>query len=70
MSTKTQCDLILAELKQGKSLTAMDAMNMGIMRLAARIHDLRDTHNIVSERVTSESGARFARYSLVREVAA
>ena len=51
MSTKTQCDLILDELKQGKSLTAMDAKNMGIMRLAARIHDLRGTHNIVSERV-------------------
>ena len=69
MNTKSQCDLILSKLKQGKSLTAIDAFEMGIMRLAARIHNLRSIgHNIVSTTERSATGARFARYSL--EVAA
>ena len=38
----TQCDRILRHLKDYGSITPMEAMNeYGIMRLAARINDLR-----------------------------
>ena len=65
----TQSSQILKYLENGHSLTPRKAMvEFGVMRLAARIKDLRDDgHAIQTERVTvpTRSGdARVARYSL------
>lgn len=48
--TASQCDKILAWLKEGNALTALDALDkFGCNRLAARIADLRRAeHNITS----------------------
>lgn len=50
----SQCRRILAHLQSGKKLTAKQAMeNFGCMRLAARVHDLREVgHDIEMERIT------------------
>ena len=62
-TTETQAAWILAYLRKYKHLTPMQAMRRnGIMRLAARINDLRNRgHNIRTE-LTVERGKRFARY--------
>ena len=65
----TQSNQILRYLSNGHSLTPRKAqVEFGVMRLAARIKDLRDDgHAIQTERVTvpTRSGdARVARYSL------
>ena len=51
--TKTQNQQVLDALKAGQGITALDAQNQfGIMRLAARINDLKaDGHKIVSQKV-------------------
>jgi hypothetical protein len=60
----TQNDLILRELKQ-RDLTALDAVELGIMRLAARISDLRNEgYEIETETIKTAGGARVARYRL------
>ena len=53
MTNKTQNEIILESLKSGDGLTALDAQSrFGIMRLAARINDLKhDGHKIISRRV-------------------
>lgn len=39
----TQCNMIAEYLKSGKSITPMDALRkFGCMRLASRIHDLKE----------------------------
>ncbi len=39
----TQCNMIAAWLKEGRTLTSLDALRLfGCMRLASRICDLRD----------------------------
>ena len=66
----TQCERIIVYMKQNGSITAKDAMNeLGIMRLASRIADLKaDGYDI--ETVTEFSKNRFgekthyARYSI------
>jgi hypothetical protein len=61
---------ILSRLKTGRTITAKQAMDkLGCMRLAARIHDLKEAgHNIKMERVTviNRFGEKcvIARYSL------
>lgn len=68
----TQTQMILEHLKQHGSITQKDAMdNYGIMRLGARIWDLKhDGYNIVTERETSVNryGDKtvYTRYRLVR----
>lgn len=42
MKTESQNDIILNQLKQGKTLTAKDAIAFGCFRLAARVKDLRE----------------------------
>jgi hypothetical protein len=61
----TQCEQILAHLKQGKTLTPIDALNQyGCFRLAARIKDLRDAgHDIASVQLT-QGEKTFAKYVL------
>jgi hypothetical protein len=65
----TQSEKILRYLSNGHSLTPRKAqVEFGVMRLAARIKDLRDDgHAVRSEMVevpTRRGTARVARYSL------
>lgn len=61
----TQNQQVLAHLKQGKTLTPIEALReYGIFRLAARIYNLKeDGWPIIAERVPTESNT-FAKYSL------
>lgn len=51
--TKTQNQQVLEHLKAGQGITALDAQSQfGIMRLAARIADLKaEGHRIVAQKV-------------------
>ena len=61
----SQCKNILSHLKRGRSLTAIQALDMfGVMRLAARVSDLRDSgHQIITTPI-HRGAKRFASYSL------
>lgn len=67
-SNASQCNRILEHLKKGLALTSLEALRLfGCMRLASRIHDLRDRgNNIIVERTTTKSGKRVAQYRLVQ----
>jgi hypothetical protein len=61
----TQCEQILSHLKQGKTLTPIDALNQyGIFRLAARCYDLRVMgHDVLT--IRRQNGEKFyAEYML------
>ena len=62
----SQNDSVLMWLQRGKTLTAMDALEkFGCFRLAARIHDLRNSgHNIIANSYELPNGKRVAKYSL------
>jgi hypothetical protein len=69
----TQTDAIIALLRErgDRGLTPLDALDLvGSFRLGARIWDAKqrigDDEEIVTERVTTESGAVIARYVLRR----
>lgn len=64
--TKSQADQVLEYLRSGNTITPLEALQMfGIMRLGARIWDLKDNgHNIVTETEENE-GKRYARYKLI-----
>ncbi len=57
MSAKTQNEIILDVLSKGRGITALEAqIQFGIMRLAARILDLKsDGHKIISRRVSVQN---------------
>ena len=61
---------ILAYMEKNGSITAMDAMNdLGVMRLASRVHDLKDRgHEIVTVMVEGVNRygepTKYARYYL------
>ena len=64
--TESQNARILAHLKQGGTITPMEALKLcGCFRLSARIHDLRHKygHEIISEKVI-RNGKRVAQYRL------
>lgn len=65
-STATQCDCILGRLKEGKAITAIEALDLcGCFRLAARIHDLKERGcDIITEKITTPSGKKVASYRL------
>ncbi len=65
----TQTEKVLTHLDLRGSLTPLQAMDYyGIMRLAARIGELRrDGHEIKSEPFRTPGGATVSRYSLIRE---
>ena len=65
---ETQTKQILQYMRL-QPISAMDALEfIGSFRLAARIKDLRDEgHDIHTEIITTEWGARIARYSLIKE---
>lgn len=61
----TQNQQVLAHLKQGKTLTPIEALReYGIFRLAARVYELKKAGwPVVTDRVKTESNT-FAKYSL------
>ena len=72
MDTQTQTKAILAHMKSGKSITALDALHQfGCLRLSARIHDIRGiiTDHIYSSFIVTPSGKRIKRYWLVEAAA-
>lgn len=66
-SSQSQNTKIAEYLKQGNSITPLDALNLfGCLRLGARIADLKERGlNIVTERVVTPNGKRVASYKLV-----
>ena len=65
----TQTEKVLHHLEKRGSLTPLQAMDCyGIMRLAARIGELRrDGHDIASEPFRTPGGATVSRYRLIKE---
>lgn len=52
----TQCQKVLKRIEDKGSITTMEAFEMGITRLASRVHDLRRMGiNIVSETVYAKN---------------
>lgn len=67
-SSQSQNAKIAEYLKQGNSITPLDALNLfGCLRLGARIADIKDRYglHIISERVTTSTGKRVASYRIV-----
>ena len=64
--TNSQCKKILEYLQTGKSLTVMEALNLGFgANLRSRVSNLKDAgHNIISEKI-QVGGTYIARYRLV-----
>lgn len=62
----TQNEQILNYLKQGNTITPLEAFNMfGCFRLGARAYDLKSMgHDITSRMITLENGKRVAQYRL------
>lgn len=62
----SQCDDILAHMKGGHPITAIDALNRyGCFRLAARIKDLRaQGYDIETQDLTLPNGKTVAQYFL------
>ena len=67
--TISQTQKILKHLKTGQSLTPIRALNWyGIMRLAARIIELREAgYNIETQMLVTRDGKRYATYRLKEE---
>lgn len=65
-SSASQCAQIKDWLLSGKTLTSLDALkHFGCMRLASRIHDLRERGlDISKERIKVASGKFVTRYSI------
>lgn len=62
----SQCSRILDHLKQGFTITSLEALEkFGCFRLASRISDLRKQgENIIVERVKTGNGKHVAQYRL------
>lgn len=65
-SCRSQCDMIAAWLVEGNTITALTALKrFGCMRLASRIHDLRERGmNIKKEYIYVSDKKRVVEYSL------
>ena len=69
----TQLNQVLSHLKQGRSITQMDAIRLfNCYRLSAIIQRLRNAgYDIVTHNERNNSGiGRHARYELIQQVAA
>jgi hypothetical protein len=66
MGQQSQCNQILAYLKQGNAITFLEAFErFGCMHLPRRILDLKEAgHSIDKTTVTTDTGKRIARYFL------
>ncbi len=61
----TQTDLILRHLRSGQALTPYQAlMDMGCLRLAPRILELRQSGVDIKTHMVKRNGKTFAQYSL------
>ena len=72
MSKVKQTERILRHLEERGSITTLEAMEIGILRLASRINDLRRAgHKIISTYVTGKNRygetTRFSVYTLKKE---
>lgn len=71
-SVTSQNGMILALLRDGKSITPLEALNMfGCMRLASRISDIKRMldpmkENIVTEKVKLANNKMVSRYTLIK----
>lgn len=67
-SAKSQCDMIAAWLERGYSITSLEALQrFSCMRLASRIHDLRERgYNIKACKITTSTGKRVCEYVLAK----
>lgn len=65
-TSASQCAQIREWLQSGKKLTSLEAlMRFGCLRLASRIHDLRERGlNIHAERIQVPSGKYVTQYSI------
>lgn len=64
MNTQTQTEAILAHMRAGCEITALEALKLfNCMRLAARINDLKDMGIDIADRwITRDDGKRFKAY--------
>jgi len=63
----SQNELVLARLRIGP-VTALDALKeLGVFRLAARVHDLREQGHQIHSFPARQNGKEFSRYMLVKE---
>jgi hypothetical protein len=71
MTTDSQCSAILTALRKGRAITPADALrDYGCFRLSARIYDLRKMGHKIENTWQQAGNKRWARYVLLREVAA
>lgn len=71
ITSASQTKLIAQWLKEGKTLTQMDALNMfGCFRLASRISDIKTKYGwqIATDKITTPTGKRVASYRLISEI--
>lgn len=69
MRTKSQEDKIYKLLMSGKSITPMDALRrFGVMRLGARIYDLREQGVKINTAIVKRRNRRYAEYSIPKWV--
>lgn len=62
--TASQTQAVLQHLKAGRTLTAIEALEQyRILRLAARVNDLRGRGEKIDTQMVTDNGKRFARYS-------
>lgn len=65
MNTDTQNAQILTHLKNGKSITFLEALNQfGVMHLPRRIKDLKEAGHTIDDQWVKANGKRFKRYFL------
>lgn len=67
-NAKSQCDMIAAWLECGFSITSLDALKrFDCMRLASRIHDLRERGMKINAcKITTSTGKRVCEYVLAK----
>lgn len=67
-ATVSQKRIILEALKDGKDITAFEALKMcGSLRLSGRIWDLREAGYNIKTNMVIRSGKRVAQYHLIKE---
>jgi hypothetical protein len=67
-SGKNQSQMILDHLRLGNGITALDSLRLyGVLRLAARIEDLRKEGHTILTQMVRVGDKDVARYLLVKE---
>lgn len=68
MKTESQEKQIINHLRQGKTLTALEALNLfNCWSLSQRITRLRRNWPIHTKMITTQSGKRIAEYELIQK---